>query len=136
MTASTEDMADRWGLNPAQFWLRGRHPSAPVAYDEATGFWNVYGHPEIIEMFTDPKTFSSNTGRVLPKDMSGAEAGALTEGNLINIDPPDHTKLRKLVSHAFTPKNRASPASPTSCSTPPPAVTAWSSWPTWRTRFR
>lgn len=104
MTAGTENMAERWGLNPVQFWLRGEHPSAPVVHDEAAGFWNVYGHPEIIEMFTDPATFSSNTQRVMPPDPSLADASALTEGNLINVDPPEHSKLRKLVGHAFTPR--------------------------------
>ena len=27
-----------------------------------------------------------------------------SEGNLLNMDPPQHTKLRRLITHAFTPK--------------------------------
>ena len=96
----TTDMAEKWGLNPVQFWLRGEHPTAPVRYDEATGMWNVYGHPEIHEIFSDPTRFSSDTQRLVPQ---AAELG-FAEGNLINMDPPDHTKLRRLITHAFTPK--------------------------------
>jgi len=96
----TADMAEKWGLNPAQFWLRGEHAAEPVRYDEATGMWNVYGHPEIHEIFSDPAAFSSNTQRLVPEM---ADMG-FSEGNLINMDPPDHTKLRRLITHAFTPK--------------------------------
>jgi cytochrome P450 len=69
-----------------------------VSFDRQLGMWNVYGYPEAVELLSDPKTFSSNTARLLPamKD--------LTEGTLTQLDPPQHNKLRKLVSHAFTPK--------------------------------
>ncbi len=33
-----------------------------------------------------------------------ADKKDLSEGNLVQLDPPRHRKLRKLVSHAFTPK--------------------------------
>lgn len=99
---TTQSMAEKWGLNPVQFWLRGEHPAEPVRYDETTGMWNVYGHPEVHEIFTDPKTFSSNTQRLVPE--MGGDMAKFQQGNLLNMDPPDHTKLRKLISHAFTPK--------------------------------
>lgn len=97
---TTQDMAEKWGLNPVQFWLRGEHPAAPVRYDEATGMWNVYGHPEIHELLSKPEIFSSDTQRLVPEV---ADMG-FSEGNLVNMDPPDHTKLRRLITHAFTPK--------------------------------
>ncbi|MGS2645158.1 cytochrome P450 [Streptosporangium sp. LJ11] len=91
-------IADTWGLHEGHFWLRGRHPDQPVTFDAATGMWNVYGYPETLRILGDPKTFSSDTGRVLPSlEMS-------SEGMLTQMDPPEHGKLRKLVSHAFTPK--------------------------------
>ncbi|MGC5014768.1 cytochrome P450 [Streptosporangium sp. DT93] len=91
--------ADEWGLHEGHFWLRDRHPDRPVRFDEATGAWNVYGHPEATRILGDPKTFSSDTARTLPPEMREP-----TEGNLVQLDPPVHGKLRKLVSHAFTPK--------------------------------
>ncbi|MEV0698408.1 cytochrome P450 [Saccharopolyspora sp. NPDC050389] len=91
-------LADTWGINEAQFWLRGVRPEQPVEHDSAAGIWNVYGYPEILEALSNPGTFSSNTRRLVP-EMPGND-----EGNLVQMDPPEHHKLRKLVSHAFTPK--------------------------------
>lgn len=93
-------LADTWGINEAQFWLRGIRPDEPVQYDEKSGIWNVYGYPEIVQVLSDHATFSSATQRLVP-DMAPQ---VLSEGNLVQMDPPEHNKLRKLVSHAFTPK--------------------------------
>lgn len=90
--------ADTWGANTAQFWLRGQRPDHEVGYDESTGMWDVHGYPEILHALSDPATFSSHTQRLVP------EASGFSERNLTQLDPPDHHKLRKLVSHAFTPK--------------------------------
>ncbi|MEU6270407.1 cytochrome P450 [Saccharopolyspora shandongensis] len=91
-------LADTWGINEAQFWLRGVRPEQPVEHDSAAGIWNVYGYPEILQALSDPATFSSDTRRLVP------ELARSNEGNLVQMDPPEHHKLRKLVSHAFTPK--------------------------------
>ncbi|CAM5329191.1 cytochrome P450 [Streptomyces abikoensis] len=92
--------AERWGIHPEHFWLYGRRPRQPVEFDEKTNAWNVYGYPEALEVLGDPAAFSSHMARLLPM---GADE-AFTEGDLLQTDPPDHRELRKLVSHAFTPK--------------------------------
>ncbi|MEV5543531.1 cytochrome P450 [Saccharopolyspora shandongensis] len=92
--------AARISVDPQHFWLRGEKPAAPVDFDEARGVWNVYGHREAVEVLGDPKTFSSDIVRVMPIDLDPA----LLEGDLTQLDPPQHRKLRRLVSHAFTPK--------------------------------
>ncbi|QFU89022.1 cytochrome P450 [Amycolatopsis sp. YIM 10] len=91
-------LADRWGINPEQFWLRGRVPERSVSYDPKKGMWNVYGYRDVVQVLSDPATYSSETFRLLP------ERKEFTEGSIISMDPPLHQKLRKLVSHAFTPK--------------------------------
>ncbi|MFE9743634.1 cytochrome P450 [Saccharothrix saharensis] len=88
-----------WDTNPQQFWLRGERPEHVVAYDEQLGTWNVHGHPEIVEVLGDWGRFSSDVTRLLPPT-----EGTMAEGNIIQLDPPEHQKLRRLVSHAFTPK--------------------------------
>ena len=88
-----------WDTNPQQFWLRGERPDHVVEYDEQLGFYNVYGHPESVEVLGDWARFSSDVTRLLPPT-----EGTLAEGNIIQLDPPEHQKLRRLVSHAFTPK--------------------------------
>ncbi|MBA8827442.1 hypothetical protein FHX42_004838 [Saccharopolyspora lacisalsi] len=87
-----------WNLDQRQFWLHGHQPSEAVGFDPKTGMWNVYGYAEALDVLSAPKTFSSYTGRLMPQEDQFAE------GNLVQMDPPAHNKLRKLVSHAFTPK--------------------------------
>ncbi|WP_158889613.1 cytochrome P450 [Amycolatopsis anabasis] len=96
-------LADNWGVSESQFWLRGETPGEPVQFAPEQGMWNVYGYPETIEILSDPATFSSDTGRVVPESIA-PDKDETAEGNLIRLDPPEHNKLRKLVSHAFTPK--------------------------------
>ncbi|MGH8933938.1 MAG: cytochrome P450 [Egibacteraceae bacterium] len=93
-------LADQWGIHPQQFWLRRRRAGQPVEPDEEQGLWNVYGYAETVQVLGDPATFSSDVDRLFPV----AQPESLKEGDLTQIDPPEHRKLRKLVSHAFTPK--------------------------------
>ncbi|MDC0674391.1 cytochrome P450 [Nannocystis radixulma] len=97
------NVADTWGINPQQFWLRGQRPEEPVRFDPETGMWNVYGYPETVRVLGDPATFSSDTLRVLPDSVMRGNK-QMREGNLVQMDEPDHKKLRRLVSEAFTPK--------------------------------
>ncbi|MDI1430133.1 cytochrome P450 [Polyangium sorediatum] len=90
--------ADTWGIHKAQFWLRGQIPDEPVQFAPDLGMWNVYGYPEALRILGDPGLFSSETMRLVP------EIKRSNEGNLVRMDPPEHKKLRNLVSHAFTPK--------------------------------
>jgi cytochrome P450 len=63
------------------------------------GFWVVLGHPEITEINRDWERFRAVDGPTLvafPPQMRGTA--------LIWMDPPDHTRLRKLVSSGFTPR--------------------------------
>ncbi|MDI1480321.1 cytochrome P450 [Polyangium sp. y55x31] len=92
------NLADTWGIHKAQFWLRGQVPDDPVRFAPELGMWNVYGYPETLRILGDPGIFSSNTLRLVPEIQQN------TEGNLVQMDPPEHKKLRSLVSHAFTPK--------------------------------
>jgi len=91
-------ITERWNTHPKQFWLRGEQPPEPVSFDADNGMWHVYGYPEAQHVLADPATFSSHTGRLIP------EAEEFSAGSLTQLDPPRHTKLRKLVNQAFTPR--------------------------------
>jgi cytochrome P450 len=93
-------VTQRWNTHPQQFWLREEQPPAPVHFDVDAGIWHVYGYREAHHILADPGTFSSHTGRLVP------EAEEFSEGSLTQLDPTRHTKLRKLVNQAFTPRGR------------------------------
>ncbi|SEC35797.1 Cytochrome P450 [Amycolatopsis tolypomycina] len=100
----TTTMADTWGLHEAQFWLRGKQPEKRIEFAGELGMWTVYGHPEIEAILRDPATFSSETTRLVPKEMMPDPEYDISTGSILQMDPPLHNKMRKLVSRAFTPK--------------------------------
>ncbi|CCH33703.1 cytochrome P450 [Actinosynnema sp. NPDC047251] len=90
-----------WAVHPHQFWLRGERPAERVSFDAEKGLWNVYGYEEVATVLADPKTFSSaHVNDLFPVDVP-PESSA---GNLLDLDPPDHRKLRNLVSKGFSAK--------------------------------
>ncbi|WP_214414144.1 cytochrome P450 [Sphaerisporangium fuscum] len=97
-------IVERYHIPQQHFWLHGPRSGPPVEYDAATGLWNVYGYPELHEILGDPATFSSDTMRVIPENLQPDSEDFSLAGFLTQIDPPEHGKLRKLVSSAFTRK--------------------------------
>ncbi|NOX30552.1 MAG: cytochrome P450 [Actinobacteria bacterium] len=67
------------------------------------GFWAVTRHADVREMSRNAQVFSSAIGHTNLWDL---EADALeARRSLIDTDAPDHTRLRRLIAGAFTPKN-------------------------------
>ncbi|MEI5100570.1 cytochrome P450 [Streptomyces sp. PmtG] len=92
-------VVDRWHIHPEHRWLRGERADAAIEFDESQNLWNVYGYAECREMLNDYRTFSSGTARLLPVSVDAS----LMEGDLSQMDPPDHRKYRKLLTPAFAP---------------------------------
>jgi cytochrome P450 len=66
------------------------------------GFWLLTKHADVVVAGKDTATYSSGVGHISLEDR---EADALeARRSLIETDPPAHTRLRKIVSSAFTPK--------------------------------
>jgi len=70
---------------------------------EPSGFWAVTRHADIQEVSRHPEIYSSAIGH---SNLWDLEADALeARRSLIDSDAPDHTRLRRVVSKAFTPKS-------------------------------
>lgn len=66
--------------------------ASPLLRDPGSGLWMVFDYEGVKRVLTDHEAFSSRSG---PADW------------MIFADPPRHTKLRALVSKAFTPRSIA-----------------------------
>ena len=65
------------------------------------GFWLVLRHAEVETVLRDPATFSSWLGATQVRDAGDL---AFVRRMMLNMDPPDHSRLRRLLSRSFTPR--------------------------------
>lgn len=67
------------------------------------GFWSVTRHEDLVTVSRDTTTYSSGEGHIQIYDI---DADALeARASMIDMDPPIHTRLRRLISSAFTPRH-------------------------------
>jgi cytochrome P450 len=74
---------------------------APVYHNEKYGFWALSRYDDVLQAQRDWKVFSSTHGVSLDDLVT---PGASEANSIIVMDPPDHDRLRALVSRAFTPR--------------------------------
>ena len=88
--------------DPYPYWKRLRDES-PVYQNEQHGFYALSRYDDVLNGLLDTTTFLSSHGIVL--EMISEEPYDIPM--MIMMDPPAHTKLRTLVSRAFTPRRIA-----------------------------
>lgn len=74
-----------------------------IGGEVSDGFWVVTRHADVVEVSRDPETFSSAVGHIQIYDID--EDALDARASMIDMDPPIHTRLRRLVSKAFTPRH-------------------------------
>ncbi|WP_035846796.1 cytochrome P450 family protein [Kitasatospora azatica] len=97
---------------PAYAWLREHAPVHRTTLPSGVEAWLVTRYADARQALADARlsknpthhnAHAHRTGRVgIPGER---QANLMT--HLLNIDPPDHTRLRRLVSKAFTPRRVA-----------------------------
>ena len=89
---------------PGYATLRRDSPVHHVAGPMGLGMWLITRHEDARAVLTDPR-FSKNV-RLAPdwlKVMGGGQGDeGLLGANMLNMDPPDHTRVRALVAKAFS----------------------------------
>lgn len=97
-------------LQDQQAFFAQIHEAAPVVKVEPFGFLGLTRHEDVLAVLKDPELFSSAVDMAdVRKSIEGervAKAAPFAQGRVMlsNIDPPEHTRLRSLLSTAFTPK--------------------------------
>ncbi len=108
MTAvDTEPLAwdplnEKYKVDPHPIWRRLRD-EAPLYYNEEFDFYAVSRFADVDAFSRDPVTFCSSHGTVM--EMIAPEPTDMEI--MIFMDPPEHTRYRRLVSKAFTPRRMA-----------------------------
>lgn len=75
----------------------------PVAWydegDDNAGFWAVTRYDDVLQVSREHETFTSTAG-IRMEEMDAEETAA--RRTLMELDPPEHTRLRRLVNRGFT----------------------------------
>ena len=88
--------------------LRGNTPvvwvdEIPVlGWPAGTGFWLVLRHADVESVLARPQLFSSSLGGTQIRDPATPQALDYVRQMMLNMDPPDHSRLRRLLSRSFT----------------------------------
>ncbi|MGQ4616869.1 cytochrome P450 [Nocardia sp. R7R-8] len=88
----------------APIWWNPQSPDVSGFHDD--GFWVVSKHADIKEVSRRSDVFSSYENTAIPRfnDDIAREQIELQRIVLLNMDAPEHTKLRKIISRGFTPR--------------------------------
>ncbi|AIA04039.1 cytochrome P450 [Streptomyces noursei] len=97
---------------PAYAWLREHAPVHRTRLPSGVEAWLVTRYPDARQALADARlsknpVHHSEAAHGKGKTGIPGERGANLMTHLLNIDPPDHTRLRRLVSKAFTPRRVA-----------------------------
>jgi len=84
---------------PYEIWRRLRDEE-PLYRNETYDFWALSRFDDVERAHRDPVTYCSSHATVL--EMMSPEP--IETGQMIFVDPPEHTRLRSLASRAFTPR--------------------------------
>jgi cytochrome P450 len=68
------------------------------------GFWLVLRHADVQHVLTQPGLFSSWLGATQIRDPTTPEALGYVRQMMLNMDPPGHSRLRRLLARSFTPR--------------------------------
>ncbi|MCR3747823.1 Cytochrome P450 [Lentzea californiensis] len=66
-------------------------------------FWAVFRHEDVRTVLKTPSVFSSHRGATQIRDPLPADL-AYVQRMMLNQDPPSHTRLRRMLTRAFTPR--------------------------------
>ncbi len=72
-------------------------------FEGGPGFWFVSRHEDVVEVSKHPEVFSSHVGGTSVRDFDPRSLAAIQQ-MMLNLDPPEHSQIRKIISRAFTPR--------------------------------
>lgn len=79
-------------------------------HETPIGMWMLFGYDDVLRVLRDPSLSVEDRNAVVPPMMVNPEREALAANRsggsraMLNLDPPDHHGLRRLVAKVFTPR--------------------------------
>ncbi|WP_043632059.1 cytochrome P450 [Nonomuraea candida] len=104
------DVTADWHVAAPYAFLARLRREAPVFRSAHLGAYVLTRHADVRAAYGDPRRFSSEGSLTISRSLTGetreklGEHGSFLSSFVANVDPPDHTRLRRSVSKAFTPR--------------------------------
>lgn len=95
--------------DPFPFYAKARSEE-PIFFSEELGYYVVSKYRHIKEIFGNWQAFSSENAQTPPKPVPVSVKKIMEAGGIVGLSglsgriPPDHTRIRRIVTMAFTPK--------------------------------
>jgi cytochrome P450 len=107
--AETVQLDDDYYQDPHAYFTRMRDegPATRVMMPYGGPAWLITRYADVRAALADPRLHKDWAGKLTSPDWAPDEVTAFLNMHLLNTDPPDHTRLRKLVSKAFTARRVA-----------------------------
>ncbi|MEV1065692.1 cytochrome P450 [Streptomyces sp. NPDC050263] len=86
--------------------LREAGPVHRITGTDGLPAWLITRYDDVRRALADPR-LSLDKRNAKPGGYRGLALPPALDANLLNMDPPDHTRIRRLVSQAFTPRRVA-----------------------------
>jgi cytochrome P450 len=95
--------------NPHGYFARMREegPVTRVVLPHGERVWLVTRYAEVRAALADPRLHKDWAGKLTEPGWVPDEVSGYLNTHMLNADPPDHARLRKLVSKGFTPRRVA-----------------------------
>jgi cytochrome P450 len=78
-----------------------------LGWPAGPGFWLVLRHADVESVLARPQLFSSALGATQIRDPATPQALDYVRQMMLNMDPPDHSRLRRLLTRSFTRRSVA-----------------------------
>jgi cytochrome P450 len=104
------DVGADWHVAAPYPFLARLREQAPVFRSEHLGAYVLTRYADVRAAYGDPRRFSSKGSLTISRSLTRqtreklGEHGSFLSSFVANVDPPDHTRLRRSVSKAFTPR--------------------------------
>ncbi len=83
--------------------VRVEEPELP-GWPGGSGYWLVLRHADVTRVVRDAPTFSSSLGGTQIRDPATEDDLRFVRRMMLNMDPPEHSRLRRMLAKSFTPK--------------------------------
>jgi cholest-4-en-3-one 26-monooxygenase len=89
----------------APIWWNAQAPGKGGGFHDG-GFWAISKHKDVKEISLRSDVFSSCENNVIPRFNNdiAREDIEIQRSVMLNMDPPQHTRLRRIISRGFTPR--------------------------------